>query len=58
MTTATQTECDRVIEELRTWLSTHVPRETWTPGQYQAYNDRLQALAGWLAKSQLLERSH
>ena len=60
MTTATQTqtECDRSIEQLRTWLSAHTPRETWTLGQYQAYDDRLQALAGWLAKSQLLERSH
>ena len=50
-------ETSHHIAELRTWLSTHTPRETWTPGQYRAYDDRLRALAGWLAKSQLLERT-
>jgi hypothetical protein len=57
MKTTTQTECDRHIDELQQWLSTHTPRETWYPGQWQAYQDRLDALAAWLAKSQLSERS-
>ena len=45
-------EIDRHFEELRTWLRDHVPNESWPQGQRQAYNDRLTALAGWLAKSQ------
>ena len=56
MTVTTKTETDRHIEELQQWLRTHTPRETWIPGQYQAYNDRLESLAGWLAKSQLQSR--
>ena len=56
--TTVASEADRYIEGLREWLSTHTPRETWTRGQHQAYNDRLRSLAGWIAKSQLAERSH
>ena len=47
-------EIDRNIDELRTWLANHTPREGWSKGQWQAYRDRLTALEGWLAKSQLV----
>lgn len=55
--TSVATEAGRYIEELQQWLATHTPRETWTRGQHQAYNDRLRALAGWIARSQLQENA-
>lgn len=55
--TTVASEADRMIEELQRWIATHTPRETWTRGQYQAYDDRLRALALWIAKSQLCERT-
>jgi hypothetical protein len=56
--TTIATDADTHIAELRTWLATHEPREGWSKGQRQAYDDRLRALAGWLAKAQLCERSN
>jgi hypothetical protein len=55
--TTVASEAQRHIENLRTWLASHEPREGWSQGQHQAYNDRLRALAGWIAKSQLRERT-
>jgi len=50
-------EIERHIRAITAWLADHTPREDWTSGQHQAYNDRLTGLAAWLAKSQLAERA-
>jgi hypothetical protein len=49
---ATTSEIDRQIENVRVWLATHTPKDSWTAGQRQAYDDRLLDLAHWLAASQ------
>ena len=50
-----RSETDRHLEELRAWLRTQHPREDWSAGQRRAYNDRLTALARWIAFAQQQE---
>ena len=54
-TTATELETDRHLEELRSWLKAQQPREDWPAGQRRAYNDRMVALARWIAIAQQQE---
>ena len=55
--TQSRLEIERHIRAIREWLADHTPREDWTPGQVQARNDRLGALARWIAIAQREERT-
>ena len=48
---------DRNIDQLALWMRDHQPQSDWTPGQYQAYQDRLDALVRWLGVAQRRSRT-